>query len=124
MTTDLIAIVTGSSRDAGKGIAIALGQTGATVYVTGRSTNGTESPVGGAVAETAAAVTEAGGRGIAAAVDHADDAAVAALFALIANEHGRLDILVNNAAKLVGTTAPGSFWQKPLEGRTCCWWAC
>jgi NAD(P)-dependent dehydrogenase (short-subunit alcohol dehydrogenase family) len=63
-----------------------------------------------------AAVTEAGGRGIAVAVDHADDAAVTALFAQIANEHGRLDILVNNAAKLVGTTAPGSFWQKPLEG--------
>ena len=52
----------------------------------------TKSPVGGTVAETAAAVTEAGGRGIAVAVDHADDAAVAALFAQIANEHGRLDI--------------------------------
>ena len=116
MTTDLIAVVTGSSRGVGKGIAIALGQKGATVYVTGRSTNGTESPVGGTVAETAAVVTEAGGRGIAVAVDHADDAAVAALFAKITNEHGRLDILVNNAAKLVGTTLPGSFWQKPLEG--------
>jgi len=60
MTTDLITVVTGSSRGVGKGIAIALGQTGAAVYVTGRSTNGTESPVGGTVAETAA-----GGRGIA-----------------------------------------------------------
>ncbi len=49
-------------------------------------------------------------------MDHADDAAVAALFAQVANEYGRLDILVNNAAKLVGITAPGSFWQKPMEG--------
>ncbi len=102
-------------RGVGKGIAIALGQTGATVYVTGRSINGTESPVGGTIAETAAAVTKAGGRGIAVAVDHTDDAAVAALFAQIANEHGRLDILVNNAARIVGTRAPSPFWQKPLE---------
>jgi len=52
---------------AGKGFAIALGQTGATVYVIGRNTNGTESPVGGTVADAAAAVTEADGRGIAGA---------------------------------------------------------
>jgi NAD(P)-dependent dehydrogenase (short-subunit alcohol dehydrogenase family) len=116
MTADLISDVTGSSRGVGKGIAIALGQTDATVYVTAEAPNGTESPVGGTVAKTAAAVTEAGGRGIAVAVDHADDAAVAAPFAEIVNEHARLDILVNNAAKLVGTTAPGSFWQKPLKG--------
>ena len=45
MTTDLIVVVTGSRRGVGKGIAIALGQTGATVYVTGRSINGTESAV-------------------------------------------------------------------------------
>lgn len=50
MTSDLVAVVTGSSRGAGKSIALALGQTGATVYVTGRSTNGTESPAGGTVA--------------------------------------------------------------------------
>ena len=48
-------------------------------------------------------------------MDDADDAAVAALFARVTNEDGRFDILVNNATKLVGTTASGSFWQKPLE---------
>ena len=101
MTNKTIAVVTGASRGAGKGIAIALGTTGATVYVTGRSVSGKESPVGGSVAETAAAVDAAGGKGMAVPVDHADDATVAALFKRATNEHGRLDILVNNAAKLV-----------------------
>jgi NAD(P)-dependent dehydrogenase (short-subunit alcohol dehydrogenase family) len=111
----MIAVVTGASRGAGKGIAIALGEAGATVYVTGRSTYGSESPVGGTVAETAAAVTQAGGKGIAVAVDHAVDEEVAALFTRVRDEHGKLDILVNNAAKLVATTDPGGFWEKPLE---------
>ena len=60
MTT--VAVVTGASRGAGKGIAVALGRTGATVYVTGRSRNADDSPYGGTVAETAALVAEAGGR--------------------------------------------------------------
>jgi NAD(P)-dependent dehydrogenase (short-subunit alcohol dehydrogenase family) len=111
----MIAVVTGASRGAGKGIATALGEAGATVYVTGRSTQGSESPVGGTVAETAAAVTQAGGKGIAVAVDHAVDEEVAALFTRVRDEHGKLDILVNNAAKLVATTDPGGFWEKPLE---------
>jgi NAD(P)-dependent dehydrogenase (short-subunit alcohol dehydrogenase family) len=110
-----IAVVTGASRGAGKGIAIALGQAGATVYVTGRSRVSADSPDGGSVAETAALVDEAGGKGVAVPVDHADDEAVAELFAKVGRDHGRLDILVNNAAKLVGTTLPGGFWQKPLE---------
>jgi NAD(P)-dependent dehydrogenase (short-subunit alcohol dehydrogenase family) len=56
-----------------------------------------------------------GGDGIAVAVDHADDAAVAALFARVKAEHGRLDILVNNAAKVPATMSRGGFWEKPLE---------
>ncbi|NRO99384.1 SDR family NAD(P)-dependent oxidoreductase [Paraburkholderia sp. NMBU_R16] len=110
-----IAVVTGASRGAGKGIAIALGEAGMTVYVTGRSTASTDSPYGGTVSETAECVTKAGGKGIAVAVDHADDEAVAALFARVKDEHGRLDVLVNNAAKLVAVTMPGGFWEKPLE---------
>jgi NAD(P)-dependent dehydrogenase (short-subunit alcohol dehydrogenase family) len=109
-----VAVVTGASRGAGKGIAVALGQSGATVYVTGRSQRPDDSPHGGTIAETAALVDQAGGRGIPVAVDHADDDAVAELFAQVGREHGRLDILVNNAAKLVGTTLPGGFWEKPL----------
>ena len=110
----MIAVVTGASRGAGKGIAIALGEAGATVYVTGRSLADADSPFGGTVSETAERITRAGGTGIAAAVDHADDAAVAAFFARIGRDGGRLDILVNNAAR-VGAPASGGFWEKPLD---------
>jgi NAD(P)-dependent dehydrogenase (short-subunit alcohol dehydrogenase family) len=61
---DVIAVVTGASRGAGKGIAIALGETGATVYVTGRSTADDDSPYGGTVTETADLITRAGGKGV------------------------------------------------------------
>ena len=65
---DVIAVVTGASRGAGKGIAIALGETGATVYVTGRSIADCGSPYGGTVTETADLITRAGGKGVAIAL--------------------------------------------------------
>src|SRR5258708_21971837 len=111
----MIVVVTGASRGAGKGIAIALGAAGATVYVTGRSTSDSDTQWGGTIHETAELVTKAGGKGVAVAVDHANDAAVAAFFDWIAKEHGRLDILVNNAVKAVAGTDPGGVWEKPLE---------
>jgi NAD(P)-dependent dehydrogenase (short-subunit alcohol dehydrogenase family) len=114
-TDTLVAVVTGASRGAGRGIAQALGQHGATVYVTGRSQKSADSPYGGTIGETAALVDQAGGTGIAMAVDHGDDNAVKDLFATVAATHGRLDILVNNAAKLTGAPAPGGFWEKPLD---------
>src|SRR5712672_1033522 len=112
---NMVAVVTGGSRGAGKGIAIALGQSGATVYVTGRSRTPDDSLFGGTVAETAALVSEAGGKGIPMCIDHSNDEAVAELFARVGRDHGRLDLLVNNAVKAVGMTLPGGFWQKPLE---------
>jgi NAD(P)-dependent dehydrogenase (short-subunit alcohol dehydrogenase family) len=112
---NLVAVVTGGSRGAGKGIATALGQSGATVYVTGRSQTPDDSPYGGTVAETARLVSEAGGKGIPMRIDHSDDEAVAELFARVKRDHGRLDLLVNNAVKAVGMTLPGGFWEKPLE---------
>jgi NAD(P)-dependent dehydrogenase (short-subunit alcohol dehydrogenase family) len=111
----MIAVVTGASRGAGKGIALALGAAGAKVYVTGRSIAGSDTPFGGSVTETAELVSQAGGAGIAVAVDHADDAAVAALFARVREDHGHLDILVNNAANVSSSsTDGGGFWEKPM----------
>src|ERR1700755_781686 len=92
-----VAVVTGASRGAGEGIALALGQPGAPVYVTGRSAQRDDSPYGDTVGETAALIDEAGGSGVAVVVDHADDTAVAALFERIARDHGRRDILLNQA---------------------------
>jgi NAD(P)-dependent dehydrogenase (short-subunit alcohol dehydrogenase family) len=115
-TADRVVVVTGASRGAGKGIAIALGATGATVYVTGRTRNEGDAPLPGTVEATAQAVTEAGGKGIAAYCDHADDAQVAELFKRIGQEQGRVDILVNNATTINDAlTDKGPFWDKPLE---------
>ena len=111
-----VAVVTGASRGIGKGIALALGAQGATVYVTGRTVTPGSSPLPGSVGETAAEVDRRGGRGIAVQVDHGEDEQVAALFARVAREQGRLDILVNNAFNLSGDlTEPKPFWEKPLS---------
>jgi dehydrogenase/reductase SDR family member 1 len=82
----------------GKGIALGLGEAGATVYVTGRTVQAGQAAVAlpGTIGETAAAVTALGGLGIAIQCDHRDDAQVAAVFSRIQREQGRLDILVNN----------------------------
>jgi NAD(P)-dependent dehydrogenase (short-subunit alcohol dehydrogenase family) len=109
-----VAVVTGASRGAGRGIAIALGSHGCTVYVTGRSETSSDSALAGTIHETAAAVTAAGGNGIAVRVDHADDAQVAALFEQVRRDSGRLDILVNNACLIRDELmAPRKFWEKP-----------
>jgi NAD(P)-dependent dehydrogenase (short-subunit alcohol dehydrogenase family) len=111
-----VAIVTGASRGAGKGIAIALGSHGCTVYVTGRTQVSRQDSLSGTIHETAAAVSAAGGTGIAVAVDHGDDAQVHSLFEQVQREQDQLDILVNNACALHSeVTAPGNFWEKPLE---------
>jgi len=110
-----VVVVTGASRGAGRGIALALGATGATVYVTGRTRREGEAPLPGTVQATADAVSAAGGRGIAVYCDHADDSQVEALFQQVREEQGRLDILVNNATVVHDAlTTPGPFWDKPL----------
>jgi NAD(P)-dependent dehydrogenase (short-subunit alcohol dehydrogenase family) len=115
-TAKPIAIVTGASRGAGRGIAIALGSHGCTVYVTGRSEKTGDASLPGTIYETADAVTAAGGKGIAVRIDHGDDSQVKVLFEQVARDQGRLDILVNNACTLHDQlTAPGGFWEKPLE---------
>lgn len=111
-----VAIVTGASRGAGRGIAVALGSHGCIVYVTGRSEKTGDHTLPGTIYETAAAVTAAGGQGIAVRVDHGDDAQVKALIDQVMREQGRIDILINNAAAVYDElTTPGNFWEKPLK---------
>ena len=113
--SDKVAVVTGASRGMGKGIALALAEQGATVYVTGRTVTEGMAPLPGTVGETAAECDARGGKGIAVQVDHADDAQVAALFEQVKQEQGRLDILVNNAIAIPAElTQPGAFWEKPI----------
>jgi NAD(P)-dependent dehydrogenase (short-subunit alcohol dehydrogenase family) len=101
MTNDLtgkVALVAGATRGAGRGIAVALGEAGATVYCTGRTTRERRSEYGRpeTIEETAELVTEAGGEGIAVAVDHMEAEQVEALAQRIDSEQGRLDVLVND----------------------------
>ena len=92
-----VAVVTGASRGAGRGIAAALSSAGWRVYLTGRT------------------VTDPGDGGIPVRVDHRDDADVAALFERVGQESGRLDLLVNNAAAVHDDlVSPKPFWEKPL----------
>lgn len=119
-----VAIVTGASRGAGKGIALGLGEKGMTVYVTGRTKKVGKamawdgSPLPGTVEETAQAVTDAGGKGIAVICDSADDAQVEKLFAQVIEEQGRLDILVNNAAYMHHQLIEQKpFWEKEVDAQ-------
>jgi dehydrogenase/reductase SDR family member 1 len=115
MANERVAVVTGASRGIGKGIALELGASGATVYVTGRSVDA--GPIPGTVGETAAEVDALGGRGIAIGCDHHDDAQVAAVFDRVRQEQGRLDVLVNNvysAPDLVPWLAK-RYWELPIE---------
>jgi NAD(P)-dependent dehydrogenase (short-subunit alcohol dehydrogenase family) len=93
-----VALVAGATRGAGRGTAVALGEAGATVYCTGRSTRERRSEYDRpeTIEETAELVTAAGGLGIAVAVDHLEPAAVEALVGRIDAESGRLDVLVND----------------------------
>jgi NAD(P)-dependent dehydrogenase (short-subunit alcohol dehydrogenase family) len=118
---DRVALVTGASRGAGRGIALELGAAGATVYVTGRSVDGqpTTDNVPGTIDETARLVTEHGGHGIAVQCDHTNDDEVESLFEGIRADHGRLDLLVNNV--WAGYENPDCrplpmvpFWEQPL----------
>jgi NAD(P)-dependent dehydrogenase (short-subunit alcohol dehydrogenase family) len=93
-----IAVVTGATRGAGRGIAAALSARGWRVYATGRT------------------ITDAPPGGVAVPVDHADDDAVAALFERVRQDDGRLDLLVNNAAVISDElVSPKPFWEKPID---------
>jgi dehydrogenase/reductase SDR family protein 1 len=117
-----IALVTGASRGVGRGIALGLGEAGATVYVTGRSTRTRPSgvPLSGTIDDTADEVTALGGIGIPLQCDHRDDEQTRAVIERIKSDHGRLDILANSAWAGYdlyhagkGETYQKPFWQQP-----------
>ena len=96
--TGKVALVTGASRGVGKGIALGLGEAGATVYITGRTIAEGQAAVNlpGTIHQTAKEIDAIGGHGIAVRCDHTNDDDVTDLFRSLQNEQGRLDILVNN----------------------------
>ena len=113
-----IALVAGATRGAGRGIAVALGAAGATVYCTGRSSRGRPATPGRpeTIEETAELVTAAGGRGIAVRVDHTEPADVKNLVARIKRSHKALDILVNDVWGGDALTEFGkTFWSVNLD---------
>ena len=115
---DQVAVVAGATRGAGRGIARALGEAGATVYCTGRSVRGNPSAYKRpeTIEETADMVTAAGGTGIAVRVDHTIEAEVRALFQRVQRERKRLDMLVSSIAgedPLLGGWT--TFWKTDLQ---------
>jgi NAD(P)-dependent dehydrogenase (short-subunit alcohol dehydrogenase family) len=119
MLDNKICVVTGASRGVGRGVALALGALGATVYVTGRSSKEGDSPLPGTVFATAADINAQGGVGIPVVCDHADDQATRQLFERVERDHGRLDLLVNCAIAIPdGLTDALPFWRKSLDMTT------
>jgi NAD(P)-dependent dehydrogenase (short-subunit alcohol dehydrogenase family) len=125
-----IAVVAGATRGTGRGIALALGEAGATVYCTGRSTREAERNVATrrsgkaafelsrrpeTIEETAEMVDACGGRGFPMRVDHTEPAEVEALFDRVRNEQGRLDILVNDVWGGDELNEWKPFWKHSLQ---------
>lgn len=110
-----VAVVTGATRGIGRGIALALADEGATVYVTGRTIAEGEHELPGTLGATVAEVNARGGRGIAVKMDLLDEAQIAAVFEQVRRDEGRLDILVNNAMAIPDAmTQRAGFWEKAL----------
>lgn len=124
-----VALVAGATRGVGRGTALALGEAGATVYCTGRSTRANRVPRDGAkkvspfdyarrpetIEETAEMVTARGGKGVAVVVDHTETKQVEELIARIRKEQGKLHILVNDISEMIQQDLGKTFWQLNLE---------
>ena len=112
-----VALVAGATRGAGRGIAVELGAAGATVYCTGRSTKEKRSEMDRpeTIEETAQMVNDAGGKGVAVAVDHTVPDQVEALVKRIEEEQGRLDVLVNDIWGATKMEWNKTVWESDLE---------
>jgi NAD(P)-dependent dehydrogenase (short-subunit alcohol dehydrogenase family) len=114
-----VALVTGASKNIGKGMALEVGAAGATVYLTARTLEDTPDAVG-SLERTAAEITAAGGAAVPVQCDHGDDASVARVFEQIAEAHGRLDLLVNVASPDFSAMVGRPFWDLDLDDMTRC----
>ncbi len=114
-----VALVTGASKNIGKGIAVEIGRAGAAVYLTAR-TLGTGADEPGSLRSTAAEIEAAGGQAFPVACDHTDDDATTAVFEEIAGRHGRIDLVVNVASPDFSSMVGPAFWELPFDDMTRC----
>lgn len=114
-----VALVTGASKNIGKGIALEVAASGATTYLTARTLTDAPGQLG-SLERTASEIEAFGGRAIPIACDHADDAQVDAVFDRIARDEGRLDLVVNVASPDFSAMVGVPFWERPLEDMTRC----
>jgi dehydrogenase/reductase SDR family member 1 len=114
-----VALVTGASKNIGKGIALEVAASGAVTYLTARTLEDAPGELG-SLRRTASEIEAAGGRAIPVACDHADDAQVEAVFDRIADEQGRLDAVVNVASPAFPEMVGVPFWERPFDDMTSC----
>jgi dehydrogenase/reductase SDR family member 1 len=114
-----VALVTGASKNIGKGMALEVGAAGATVYLTARTLEDTSGALG-SLERTAAEINAAGGDAVPVQCDHGDDASVARVFEQIAQGHGRLDLVVNVASPDFSAMVGRPFWELDLDDMTRC----
>ncbi len=113
---DRVAVVTGATRGIGKGIALELGEAGAAVYVTGRTTREGSAALPGSLQATVEQITRQGGQATGLRCDHRVDSEVEAAFRQIQEQQGRLDLLVNNVYATPDAGLPqADFWKLPVE---------
>jgi dehydrogenase/reductase SDR family protein 1 len=114
-----VALVTGASKNIGKGMALEVAAGGATTYLTARTLDDAPDALG-SLRRTAGEIDAAGGRAIPIACDHGDDAQVEAVFDRIADEQGRLDLVVNVASPDFSEMVGVPFWERPIDDMTRC----
>jgi dehydrogenase/reductase SDR family member 1 len=114
-----VALVTGASKNIGKGIALEVAAAGATVYLTARTLEDTPDALG-SLERTASEINAAGGDAVPVQCDHGDDASVAQVFEQIAQGHGRLDLVVNVASPNFSAMVGRPFWELDLSDITQC----